>query len=187
MSSTRGSAFAGIVAEAKGQAIALLRDDHVELDDALYLLRALDDLEADGVELFNAHQPADDDFYRQIETYLGERIGHPLAHALALRPNKSIGGAHVNHQFLVHRRGDHVGVAVVDIANGEHVQGVFMDDETTIDVEAKATVPLGHKISIAALDAGAEVLEYGIPIGRATAAFEPGAYVHTHNLRSARW
>jgi (2R)-sulfolactate sulfo-lyase subunit alpha len=93
----------------------------------------------------------------------------------------------MSHKFLVHRRGDHVGVAVVDIAAGEHAQGVFMDDESTIDVEAREAVPLGHKIAIAELDSGAEVLEYGITIGKTTTPFRPGTYVHTHNLRSARW
>jgi (2R)-sulfolactate sulfo-lyase subunit alpha len=93
----------------------------------------------------------------------------------------------VTHKFLVHKRGDHVGVAVVDIASGERVRGVFMDDDSTVDVEAKAAVPLGHKIAIAALAPDAAVIEYGIPIGKTTASFEPGTYVHTHNLRSARW
>jgi len=93
----------------------------------------------------------------------------------------------MSHKFLVHRRGDHVGVAVVDIAAGEHAQGVFMDDDSTIDVEAREAVPLGHKIAIADLGCGAEVLEYGAMIGKATAPFRPGTYVHTHNLRSARW
>ncbi|HVW90523.1 MAG TPA: UxaA family hydrolase [Gaiellaceae bacterium] len=93
----------------------------------------------------------------------------------------------MTHKFLVHHRGDHVGVAVVDIESGERVQGVFMDDDSTVEVEAKAAVPLGHKIAIAALEPDAEVLEYSLPIGKTTAAFEPGTYVHTHNLRSARW
>jgi (2R)-sulfolactate sulfo-lyase subunit alpha len=93
----------------------------------------------------------------------------------------------VTHKFLVHRRGDHVGVAVVDIVGGERVRGIFMDDDSTVDVEAKDPVPLGHKIAIASLVADAEVIEYGVPIGKATSAFEPGTYVHTHNLRSARW
>lgn len=93
----------------------------------------------------------------------------------------------MKHKFLVHRRGDHVGVAIVDIDRGERVQGVFMDDDSTIDVEAREPVPLGHKIAIAALEPDAEVLEYGIPIGKTTAAYEQGTYVHTHNLRSARW
>ena len=93
----------------------------------------------------------------------------------------------MKHKFLVHKRGDHVGVAVVDIASGERVHGIFMDDDSTIDVEARDPVPLGHKIAIATLAPDAQVLEYGIPIGKTTAPFEPGTYVHTHNLRSARW
>jgi (2R)-sulfolactate sulfo-lyase subunit alpha len=93
----------------------------------------------------------------------------------------------VKHKFLVHRRGDHVGVAVVDIEHGERVRGIFMDDDSTVDVEAEAAVPLGHKIAIAAVPPETEVIEYGLPIGKATAALNPGTYVHTHNLRSARW
>jgi (2R)-sulfolactate sulfo-lyase subunit alpha len=93
----------------------------------------------------------------------------------------------MNHKFLVHKRGDHVGVAIVDIESGERVLGVFMDDDSTIDIAARERVPLGHKIAIASLDRDATVLEYGIPIGKTSAPFEPGAYVHTHNLRSARW
>lgn len=93
----------------------------------------------------------------------------------------------MKHKFLIHKRGDHVGVAVVDIAGGERIHGVFMDDDSTIAVEAKTTVPLGHKIAIVALDSGADVLEYGAPIGKATAPLEPGTYVHSHNLRSNRW
>jgi (2R)-sulfolactate sulfo-lyase subunit alpha len=93
----------------------------------------------------------------------------------------------VTHKFLVHKRGDHVGVAVADIDVGECVQGVFMDDDSTIELDALERVPLGHKISVAALDPDAAVLEYGIPIGRTTAPFEVGTYVHTHNLKSARW
>jgi (2R)-sulfolactate sulfo-lyase subunit alpha len=93
----------------------------------------------------------------------------------------------MKHKFLVHKRGDHVGVAVADIDQGEHVQGVFMDDDSTIEIEARGQVPLGHKIAIAALDQSAAVIEYGTQIGTATAPYEIGAYVHTHNLKSARW
>jgi len=91
------------------------------------------------------------------------------------------------HKFLIHRRGDHVGVATTDIDAGERVVGVFMDDDSTVEVEARAAVPLGHKIAIEDLDPGAEVLEYGTRIGRAPVGLAVGDYVHTHNLKSARW
>jgi (2R)-sulfolactate sulfo-lyase subunit alpha len=91
------------------------------------------------------------------------------------------------HQFLIHRRGDHVGVATSDIESGSRAVGVFMDDDSTVEVHARGDVPLGHKIAIAELDAGAEVIEYGTRIGHAPAGLVVGDYVHTHNIKSARW
>jgi len=81
----------------------------------------------------------------------------------------------------------YVGVATADIHAAEQVVGVFMDDDSQLAVEAKTAIPLGHKIAIEPLDSDAEVLEYGIPIGRAPTGFAVGDYVHTHNLKSARW
>ncbi len=45
-------------------------------------------------------------------------------------------------------------------------------------------VPTGHKVAVVPIAAGEKVLKYGAPIGSATADIEPGAYVHTHNLKS---
>ena len=93
----------------------------------------------------------------------------------------------MEHRFLVHRRGDHVGVAVADIGAGERVVGIYMDDDSTVEVEAVDVVPLGHKIAVTAVADGEDVTEYGTRIGIATGGFRSGAHVHTHNLRSARW
>lgn len=93
----------------------------------------------------------------------------------------------MEHRFLIHRRGDHVGVAVADIAPGERVVGIYLDDASPVEVEALDPVPLGHKIAVVPAADGAEVLEYGIRIGLATGGFQSGSHVHTHNLRSARW
>jgi (2R)-sulfolactate sulfo-lyase subunit alpha len=91
------------------------------------------------------------------------------------------------HKFLIHKRGDHVGVATSDIEAGEAVVGVFMDDDGTVEVAARADIPLGHKIAVEARRPRERVLEYGIPIGIAPKGFEVGEYVHVHNLKSARW
>jgi (2R)-sulfolactate sulfo-lyase subunit alpha len=99
----------------------------------------------------------------------------------------STNGSQPGHKFLVHKRGDHVGVATSDIQDGESVVGVFMDDESTVEVVARGAIPLGHKIAIEPREAGAEVLEYGIRIGVAPDGFDTGDYVHTHNIKSARW
>jgi (2R)-sulfolactate sulfo-lyase subunit alpha len=91
------------------------------------------------------------------------------------------------HSFLIHKRGDHVGVATTDIGDGERAVGVFMDDESTVEVQARGAIPLGHKIAIEPLEPGADVIEYGIRIGRAPDGLAVGDYVHTHNIKSARW
>jgi (2R)-sulfolactate sulfo-lyase subunit alpha len=93
----------------------------------------------------------------------------------------------VEHRFLIHKRGDFVGVAVADIGAGERVRGIYMDDDSSVEIEAVEPVPLGHKIAVVAAGDGETVLEYGVPIGVATGGFAVGSLVHTHNLRSARW
>ncbi len=91
------------------------------------------------------------------------------------------------HKFLVHKRGDHVGVATSNVETGEKVIGVYMDDDSWIEVEAKAAIPLGHKIAVEELGEKDDVIEYGIRIGFAPEGLKVGDYVHTHNLKSARW
>ena len=91
------------------------------------------------------------------------------------------------HQFLIHNEGDDVGVAVRDIAAGEEVTGVFMDSGATVTVTARGDVPLSHKIALSAKGEGDDSVEYGVRVGLARTAIEVGDYVHTHNIRSARW
>jgi (2R)-sulfolactate sulfo-lyase subunit alpha len=91
------------------------------------------------------------------------------------------------HKFLIHHQGDHVGVAVQDIAAGESVIGVFMDEDTTVEVVSKGNIPLGHKIAIASIEDHAPVMKYGIAIGHATTLIQVGDYVHTHNIKTSRW
>ncbi|MBM3533271.1 MAG: hydrolase [Alphaproteobacteria bacterium] len=53
-------------------------------------------------------------------------------------------------------------------------------------VEAADDIPLCHKIALVALQPGDRIRKYGETIGEATAAIQPGAHVHIHNLRSLR-
>ena len=88
--------------------------------------------------------------------------------------------------FLVHREGDHVGVAVQDVTPGRR-RGVHLDSERELEVELVESVPLGHKVALIDLAEDAEVIEYGLPIGRARRPVRTGQLVHVHNLASARW
>jgi altronate hydrolase len=47
-----------------------------------------------------------------------------------------------------------------------------------------ADIPVGHKVALSPIAAGAVVVKYGFPIGRATRDIAPGEWVHEHNLRS---
>jgi len=91
------------------------------------------------------------------------------------------------HKFLVHNEGDDVGVATEDIQSGERVVGVFMDTGGTVTLDARGDVPLGHKIALRDIGEGQDVTEYNTRVGRASQAVRVGDYVHTHNIRSARW
>ena len=88
--------------------------------------------------------------------------------------------------FLVHNEGDHVGVAVQDVEPGP-ASAVYMDSERRVDLEVRERVPLGHKVALSDLEAGAEVIEYGVRIGRTRRSIQRGEWVHVHNIRSARW
>lgn len=88
--------------------------------------------------------------------------------------------------FLAHRQGDDVAVAVRDVAAGP-VTVVYLDSGAAEGHVAGEPVPLGHKLALRDLDAGAEVTEYGATIGIMSQAARAGSLVHVHNLRSARW
>jgi (2R)-sulfolactate sulfo-lyase subunit alpha len=90
-------------------------------------------------------------------------------------------------KFLVHALGDSVGVAAEPIGAGETVEGVVLEDNSSVRARATHDIPLGHKIALLPVGTGAPVTKYGVTIGVATAAIKPGEHVHVHNLKSARW
>jgi (2R)-sulfolactate sulfo-lyase subunit alpha len=88
--------------------------------------------------------------------------------------------------FLAHKSGDAVAVAVRDVEPGSGVVG-YLDETPSVDVEVRSEIPLGHKVALSDIKAGADVVEYGVRTAIATADIAKGDYVHTHNVRSARW
>jgi (2R)-sulfolactate sulfo-lyase subunit alpha len=88
--------------------------------------------------------------------------------------------------FLVHNEGDHVGVAVQDVDPGRR-RAIYMDSDRAEEVDVSQAVPLGHKVALADLDGGADVIEYEVRIGITRRPVRRGELVHVHNIRSARW
>lgn len=91
------------------------------------------------------------------------------------------------HKFLIHEKGDHVGVATSPIQEGEKVIGIYMSDNSEVEYVAFGDIPLGHKIALVDLEENQPVLKYGIQIGLTTKKWIAGDYVHTHNIKTARW
>ncbi len=88
--------------------------------------------------------------------------------------------------FLAHRRGDDVAVAVRDTGPGA-ASAAYLDSGDRFGITARDAIPLGHKIALRDLGEHADVLEYGVLIGLTRGPVAAGELVHTHNLRSARW
>lgn len=91
------------------------------------------------------------------------------------------------HKFLLHETVDSVGVAIADITKGEKVYGAFLHGDDLVEVVANHDIPLGHKIAIKAVKNGEFVIKYDEKIGIAKADINVGDWVHTHNLKGARW
>jgi len=89
--------------------------------------------------------------------------------------------------ILLHEADDDVGVATMDLMTGEVVEAMTLEGELVTELELVDDVPLAHKVAMTSMDENQDVLEYGRPIGLATAAIAKGAHVHTHNLHGKRW
>jgi (2R)-sulfolactate sulfo-lyase subunit alpha len=88
-------------------------------------------------------------------------------------------------QFLAHRDGDLVGVAVRDLEPGPATGG-YLSGPASLSVRLTEPVPLGHKLALADIAAGQDIIEYGQRVGVATRDIKQGQHVHVHNVRSAR-
>lgn len=73
---------------------------------------------------------------------------------------------------------DNVAVALHPIAKGETVEA------GGISVTASEDIPQGHKIALLPIGADESVTKYGFAIGHAVADIAPGAWVHTHNMKT---
>ena len=68
------------------------------------------------------------------------------------------------------------------------------DADTTVELRGekqgkvmlKQPIPFGHKVALADITVGADVLKYGKVIGETTAAIAVGEHVHVHNVDSRR-
>lgn len=75
--------------------------------------------------------------------------------------------------------GDNVGVVTADLRPGVSLR---LDDR---ELPVKDPIPFGHKIALIPIEEGAEIVKFGVPIGKATLPIKAGEHVHVHNVASA--
>lgn len=85
--------------------------------------------------------------------------------------------------FLKINENDKVVVALKPIPAGEIVT-VEVQGQTK-EITALEEIPAGHKMAICDIPAGGEVIKYGYRIGNAKEDIKAGAWIHTHNIRTA--
>lgn len=75
---------------------------------------------------------------------------------------------------------DNVAVAVRPLTGGESL------DVASESLAIAEDIPPGHKVALAPIPAGGNIVKYGEVVGRATAAIGTGQHVHVHNVVSSR-
>lgn len=78
-------------------------------------------------------------------------------------------------------RADQVATALTDLVPG---RGRLLGDSFLSEIVALEEIPRGHKISLRDMEAGEDVLKYGVRIGRTTEKICAGQWVHLHNMCS---
>lgn len=81
--------------------------------------------------------------------------------------------------FIKINEKDNVIVALKELAAGEKVS------VAGTEVTAAEPIPAGHKMAIADIPKGGEVIKYGFRIGNAKEDIRSGQWVHTHNVGTA--
>lgn len=82
----RSELFDALVALAKARVVAAAGDARLSPADAGFLVRALYDLENDGIALFDGEREADRAFFDDVAAYLAARVGPEPVRTLALAP-----------------------------------------------------------------------------------------------------
>ncbi len=90
--------------------------------------------------------------------------------------------------FVLHDTRDTVAVVVVEgVTAGTDMTGWIMDEDKTIQVQARQDIPIGHKVALKDMGVGDTVIKYGIDMGKVVAPITIGQHAHVHNIKTKRW
>ena len=90
--------------------------------------------------------------------------------------------------FVLHDADDSVAVVVVEgVKAGTPMTGWIMDEDRTLEVQARQDIPIGHKVALKDMNPGDTVVKYGIDMGKVVAPIRAGEHAHVHNIKTKRW
>ena len=90
--------------------------------------------------------------------------------------------------FVLHDARDTVAVVVVEgVKAGTPMTGWIMDEDRTLDLQARQDIPIGHKVALKDMAAGDTVIKYGVDIGKVVQPIRKGDHAHVHNIKTKRW
>ncbi len=83
--------------------------------------------------------------------------------------------------LIIHSR-DNVAVVLTALTAGERAVADGIEE-----LVALSDIPASHKIALADIAAGEEIVKYGETVAVSTRDIKRGEWVHTHNLEAKRW
>lgn len=80
---------------------------------------------------------------------------------------------------------DMVATALQPVEEGETI--AVQNGGDTLQMTVRDSIQFGHKFALRDIEAGEDILKYGLPIGKALEGIGAGRWVHVHNCRSDRF
>jgi altronate dehydratase len=90
----------------------------------------------------------------------------------------------VRSRAVIINKKDNVATAVTPMQTGSIVP---IEVQGRVEkIKLVSDIPMGHKFALRPIDENGDVIKYGEPIGKTTAAIAKGEHVHVHNVVSHR-
>jgi altronate dehydratase len=81
---------------------------------------------------------------------------------------------------------DTVATLLEDVGAGDSVTVVDDVGDIVRVLHARTAIPMAHKISLSATEAGGDIVKYGEVIGTAICSIDKADHIHVHNADSRR-
>ena len=93
-----------------------------------------------------------------------------------------------NTDIIINDEKDNVGVVVIEkITQNQDCNCWIMENDSSVQIQSKNEIPLGHKIAMNDFKEGDTIIKYGLDIGKVVKAIKKGEHVHVHNVKTKKW